>query len=149
MRVILLRDVKNTGRKFDVKDVSDGFARNFLFQRGLAEAATPSALRALEEKRKEHEKEELEAHKHSAAILARLKERSLIFPVKATDEGVVFGSVTKEMILSALRDAKLLTKERLEIRLEHPLKELGEHKIEVCLKSGESAEMRVILQRQQ
>mgnify|MGYP001612069724 CR=1 FL=1 len=148
MRVIFLRDVKNTGKKFEVKDVSDGFARNFLFPRGFAEAATPSALRELEAKRREHELEELEARKHFDALAERLKERSLIFPVKATDEGVVFGSVTKEMILSALRDAKLLTKERLEIHMDHPLKELGEHKIGIELKKGASATMRVILQRQ-
>jgi len=148
MRVILLRDVKDVGKRFDVKDVSDGFARNFLFPGKLAEAATPSALRALEAKRLEREKEESESLKHFAALAERLKERSLIFPVKATDEGAVFGSVTKEMILSALRDAKLLTKERLEIHMDHPLKKLGEHKIEVSLKKGEKAVIRVTLQRQ-
>ena len=69
--------------------------------------------------------------------------------MKVDESGKVFGSVTKEAILKAIRSSGLITKERVEIKLSHPLKELGEHEIEADLKKGIKATLRVRLQRQQ
>ena len=145
MKVILLEDVKKVGRKFDVREVSDGYARNLLFPNGLAESATPSALKELEKKRAEIDKEDRELMKRLEEISRMLKDRNLEFPVKTGANGEIFGSVTKEMILKGLRDTGLIRTERVEIKLERPLKELGEHKVEVHLKKGITAELKVVL----
>src|SRR3989338_841888 len=148
MKIILLEDVKKIGKKFDVKDVSDGYAKNFLFPKGLAEVATPSALKELEKKKTEMEKEDRELMKHLDEVARKINERSLEFPVKTGASGEIFGSVTKEMILKGLRDTGLIRTERAEIKIERPLKELGEHKGEVYLKKGIKAELKVILLEQ-
>ncbi len=145
MKVILLEDVKKVGRKFEVKEVSDGYARNLLFPNGLAEPATPSALKELEKRKIEIDKEDRETIKRLEEISRMLKDRNLEFPMKTGANGEVFGSVTKEMILKGLRDTGILRAERAEIKLERPLKELGEHKVEVHLKKGIAAELKVII----
>ena len=148
MKVILLEDVKKIGKRFDVKEVSDGYARNFLFPNGLADAATPSALKELEKKKAEMEKEDHELIKRLEEISRLIKDRALEFPVKAGENGEVFGSVNKEMILRGLRDSGLLRSERAEIKLERPLKELGVHNVEVDLKKGINAILKVRLLEQ-
>ena len=149
MKVILIQDVRSMGRKGEVKEVSDGYARNFLFHNGLAKAATPGALKELEHLKSQSDKEEGELKKHLGELAKKLDGISLEFPVKTDDSGSVFGSVTKEMILKSLREHHLVTKERVEITLEHPLKKLGEHRIPVDLKKGVTAEITVILRQQQ
>ena len=148
MKIILLEDVKKIGKRFDVKEVSDGYAKNFLFPKGLAEVATPFALKELEKKKDAMEKEEHETVKHLDEIARKINERSLEFPIKTGANGEVFGSVTKEMILKGLRDTGLTRTERVEIKIERPLKELGEHKVEVYLKKGIKAELKVKLLEQ-
>ncbi len=148
MKIILLEDVKKVGRKFEVKEVSDGYARNLLFPNGLAEPATPLALKELEKKKTEIDKEDRELMKRLEEISRMLKDRNLEFPMKTGADGKVFGSVTKEMILKGLRDAGILRTERAEIKLERPLKKLGVHKVEVHLKKGITAELKIILLEQ-
>jgi len=148
MKVILLEDVKKIGNRFDVKEVSDGYARNFLFPNGLADVATPAALKELEKRKSEMEKEDHELVKRLEEISRTLKDRNLEFPVKTGTNGEVFGSVNKEMILKGLRDAGLIRTERVEIKLERPLKELGEHNVEVHLKKGIKAVLKVKLLEQ-
>jgi large subunit ribosomal protein L9 len=114
----------------------------------LADVATPAALKELEKKKAGMEKEDHELVKRLEEISRLLKERDLEFPVKTGANGEVFGSVNKEMILKGLRDAGLIRTERVEIKLERPLKELGEHKVEVHLKKGIKAELRVKLLEQ-
>jgi len=146
MKIILLDDLKGVGHKFDVKEVAMGYARNFLLPRGLAKPATPSALKELEKTKAFLEREDSEIKKHLKDVALRLSDRRLTFQVKINEDGKVFGSVTKEMILKALRDSKLITKDRIDVEITHPLKEAGEHRVPVNLKKGIRTEITVILQ---
>lgn len=148
MKVVLLEDVKAVGRKHDVKEVSDGYARNFLFPNKLAKPATASSLKEAETTKALQEKGEAEHLKRLHEIAKLLDERMLEFEVKADEKGTIFGSVTKDMILKNLRDTDLVRNERVELKMDHPLKELGEHKIEVDLKKGVKATLRVALRPQ-
>lgn len=148
MRVILLEDIKNLGKKYEVKDVADGYARNFLIPHHLVRLATPMALKELTLQKGRFKTEDLEIKKHLAKLAERLNDRYLKFFLKTNEEGIVFGSVTKEMILKALRENDLVTKERVQIKIDQPLKKLGEHQIEVDLKKGIKAKIKVILQSQ-
>jgi large subunit ribosomal protein L9 len=147
MKVIFLSDVRNVGRKYDVKDVSDGYARNFLFPNALAETATPAAIKKLESMRAEHEKEDKEALKHLHELARKISDTKLQFDIKADKNGVVFGSVNKESILKGLREHKLIGAERVDIDLKYPIKELGEYTVEIDLKKGVVAKLGVIVAR--
>ena len=149
MRVILREDVKGLGAKYEVKEVSDGYARNFLFPKNLAKPATPGALKELSIVKANKELEEAGTKKHLEGIAKELASRTFVFPLKVDQSGKVFGSVTKEAILKAIRSSGLITKERVEIKLPHPLKELGEYEVEAGLKKGIKAVFKVRLQRQQ
>jgi len=145
MKVILLGDVRNIGKKFEVKDVSDGYARNFLFANKLAEPATPGALKRLEAMRAEHEKEDKAMRARLEEIAAKIKSTKLEFALKADASGALFGSVNKESILKALRDHKFITTERVDIDLKYPIKSAGEHTIPLDLKKGVTADLVIVV----
>lgn len=148
MKVILLEDVKSIGKKSEVKNVSDGYARNFLFPNNLAQPATPSALKSLAITKEHVEKEEAEARKHLEGLARTINERYLEFPLKTDSKGTVFGSVSKDMILKGLRDTGLIRKERVEVKMDHPLKEVGDHSVDIDLKKGVTAKLKVVIRPQ-
>jgi large subunit ribosomal protein L9 len=145
MKVILLEDVRNIGKKFEVKEVSNGYARNFLFVNKLAEAATAGALKKLEAMKTERNKEDVELRKRLEEIARKVEGMKLEFELKADKTGALFGSVNKDSILTALREHKIITKERVDIDLKYPIKEAGEHKVEIDLKKGITATLRIIV----
>ncbi len=145
MKVILLADVRGLGKKSEVKEVSDGHARNFLFPRGLAKTASAEDLRQLQARQAAAAKEDETLHKHLEELARVINDRFVEFEMKTDGHGSVFGSVTKDMILKAMREHGLLGKERADLELEHPLKTLGEHRVGVDLKKGVQAALKVVL----
>jgi large subunit ribosomal protein L9 len=145
MRVIFLEDVKNVARRYEIKDIADGYARNFLFPNSLARLATPSAMKELEILKEKARREDEEFKKRVEELVRKMNERALEFRLKTDEAGSVFGSVNKEAILRALRDSGLITKERVEIKLSRPIKEFGEHKVPVRFKDGNEAELKIIV----
>jgi len=145
MKVIFLSDVRNVGKKYDIKDVSDGYARNFLFPNKLAETASPEAIKKLESMKAGLEKEENEIRAHLEDLAKKIGATKLQFEVKTDKSGAVFGSVNKESILKALRDHKLIGTERIDIDLKYPIKDLGEHVVEIDLKKGVVAKLGVVV----
>lgn len=145
MKVIFLQDIRNVGKKYEVKDVSDGYARNFLFPGKLAEVATPAAIKNIEAMKAEHEKGDKEAFAHLEALARKINETKLQFDLKADKNGIIFGSVNKESILKGLREHKLIGAERVDIDLKYPIKELGEYTVLIDLKKGVMAKLGVIV----
>lgn len=145
MKVIFLSDVRNVGKKHDIKEVSDGYARNFLFPNALAEQATPSAIKKIDSIKAEHQKEDREVHAHLEALAKKINETKIQFELKADKSGAVFGSVNKETILKAMREHKLIGAERIDIDLKYPIKELGEFVVPIDLKKGVTAKLGVVL----
>jgi large subunit ribosomal protein L9 len=143
MQVILLEDIHTIGKRYDVKNVADGYARNFLFPRKLAKQATPDALKELETLKARQAKEDAETIHRLSGHAREMQGKSLEFLVKTDEQGTVFGSVTKEMILQALRDHGWLGKDHAEIKLEHPFKKIGDYKVAVDLKKGITVELTV------
>ena len=143
MKVILLEDVRRVGRKFEVKDVSDGYARNFLFINHLAEPASPGALKRLEAMKASHDAEDAVLHKHLEELARKINSTTIQFELKADKTGAIFGSVNKESILKALREHSILTKERVDIDLKYPLKTAGEHVVSVDLKKEVVASLKI------
>lgn len=131
MKVILLKDVKNVGKKDQIVDVSDGYARNFLFRQNLAVVASTKSLDDLKENQNQ-EKARLEAIKAEAVELKKKMENiTLTFSLKAGKEGKTFGSISTKQIGEALELAGYkLDKRKI---LSDPLASLGMHKVKIEL----------------
>jgi len=142
MKVILRSTVENLGRAGDIKDVSDGYGRNFLLPKRLAVAATPAVLREWEkckDKRAKTVAVEVDLAKGLAGKLAGVK---LSFTMPATPEGKLFGSVGKSDVLKSLK-ASGFEVPKGSVRIETPIKTVGEHEVELRLQPEVSAKITV------
>ncbi|MDP3015122.1 MAG: 50S ribosomal protein L9 [bacterium] len=142
MKIILLQDIKGFGKKFDVKNVANGYARNFLIPKGLAKIATDIAVKKLETQKAGQEKEEQEAKIELEKIAKNLENQELEFTVKTGEKGEVFGSVSKNDIKT--RITANIDKD-VEVNLERPIKTLGEHQVEIDLGKGVKIKVNVIV----
>lgn len=146
MRVIFLARVPGRGNKDDIKEIADGYARNFLIPRGLAAPATPEKIKALTERRNALAAKEADTAARLRAIAEELRSKPLQFSLKSDEHGSVFGSVTGENIEHALREKGLLAADRIDVDLEHPIKKFGEHEVRVRLHHGVEVSLRISVQ---
>ncbi len=145
MEVILREDVPNLGVTGDLVKVKPGYARNFLLPRKLAVLADRRNVSLLEhEKRQAAEKRERD-RKASESIAQKLTNTRLTVRARAGEEGKLFGSVTNTDLEKALVDSGF-TIDRRRIRLEEPIKSLGEHTVSVQLAAGITAHVTVIVE---
>ncbi len=147
MKVVFLADVKNIGKKLDIKDVPDGYARNFLIPKNLAKPATPETQKTIEKIKLEKEKDNLKLTENLKRTAKELAAKKIVFSLKADEQGHLFGSVNKDAILKALRDQKFILSEHADIKIEHPLKEIGDYEIELNLHKGIKAKIKISIQR--
>lgn len=148
MQVIFLQTVKGKGQKDQIKNVADGYARNFLIPRGLAAPATPAALERLKTSQLHAAAEDKAEREKVLRITEALKHERLDFTLKTDGKGSVFGSVSAETIKRALQAKGLTETEITEIALEHPLRELGEHTVTVRFNKGLSAKVTIKIEPQ-
>lgn len=142
VQIILMQDVDNLGETGDLVDVKPGFARNFLLPQGMALKATPANLRRFEEERDhlvDRSSRELEK---ASALAAQIEAQSLNFPVKAGEDGRLFGSVTSVDIADRLADQGVQVDRHL-IQLDESIKQLGTYKVTVRLSSNIRPEVTV------
>lgn len=145
MRVILQQDTPNVGKKYDVKEVRDGFARNFLIPQKLALPATDGALKALAAQKVRAEREKSEEYQRYQTMAEKLKALVLSFKMKLGESGTAFGSVTAIKIRDALKKEGIEV-EKDWISLEEPIKTTGEHTIKVKLPQDMKGEVKVIVE---
>ena len=147
MKVILLDDVVKLGRRGEVREVSDGYARNFLIPKKLALSATGGNLKNLDHIKKQQEAKASRVKGDADAVRARVE--ALVYEERrqASEEGKLFGSVTAQDIADFLK-AKGVTVERRRIALDEPLKALGEHTVTVRLHPEVTAQLRVNVVRE-
>ena len=103
MKVILLQDVKDIGKKDDIVNVSDGYARNYLFPRKWAMEATENAVRVVERKREAERRREAEARAAAEQTAAKLKNKVVILKAKCGEKGRLYGSVTAQEVADAIQ----------------------------------------------
>lgn len=146
MRVILKREVAGLGRPGDVKDVADGYAQNFLLPRGLAIEATAGEMRVLARARDAKRAKQDRAHADAEELAKRLSETTLVFRLKAGEQGKTFGSVTNKDIAEALQREHKVDIDRTKVHLPDPLKSLGVHKVEVRVLTDVRANVTVAIE---
>ena len=141
MKVILLADVKGTGKKGDVVEVSDGYGKNFLIKKGMAKAATASNVHEAEQKKAAqafHKAEEIKATK---ALAESLEGKSVIVKIKVSENGKVFGSVTSVHVAESL-SAMGFSIDKKKIKMDS-VKNLGSYQAEVRFMEGILAKITV------
>ena len=144
MRVILLQDVENLGKKYDIKEVKDGYARNFLIPQGLAKPATEEAIIWLETQKEIEAKKAEEDLKKVQEIASAIDDQEVIIPVKVGEDSQLFESITVQKIFEKLKELGFEIK-KTQIDLKEPIKELGEFPIKIRFEHNLEAEIKVIV----
>jgi large subunit ribosomal protein L9 len=142
MQVILLKDVQGQGKKGQVVDVNEGYARNFLIKKGFAEAATSSRLNDIKQKQAAAEYHKAEELKAMAELATTLKGKTFTVKIKAGQGGKVFGSVTSANIADSLAQSGYDV-DKKKVILTQPIKMLGSYTIELKLAEGISTKVNI------
>ena len=140
MRVILLREVRGLGRAFDVKNVTDGYARNFLIPQGLAKIADDSAIRQLDKEKDSWKKKNEVVMSKLKSLADELEKESFDFELKVGKKGEAYGSVGKEDIKNAI--SKSIAGIDFRVDLSRPIKTIGEHSVGIELRNTEKSPIR-------
>ena len=143
MKVILLQDIKNVGKKDEIINSSDGYARNYLFPKKLAVEARKDNLNQLKA-RQDTAKRKKEQEKEDAKQLAeKLKKITLSIQVKAGENGKIFGGVTAKEIAENLKEQQSIEIDKKKIMVKETIKALGNYSVEIKLYEGISANLAV------
>lgn len=142
MKVVLLKDVENLGKEGEIKAVANGFARNFLFPKNMAEPATQAAVQSAK-KRKEEKSEKAKFELEEAQNLAEQLEGREIFVKVKEEGGRIFGSVNEKTIAKMLKDEGLKINPE-NVKLAEPIREMGEYEAQIGLDHGLEANIKII-----
>jgi large subunit ribosomal protein L9 len=142
MKVILLDDVAKVGRRGEVRDVSDGYARNYLIPKKLALSATAGNLKNLDHIKRQQDAKAARIKTDAESLRARIEALAYEDRRQASEEGKLFGSVTSQDVAEYLAQQGVKV-ERRRILLDEPIKSLGEHTVSVRLHQDVVAQLRV------
>ena len=144
MKIILLQDIDNLGKKYEIKEVADGYARNFLIPKGLAKPATKENLKWLETQKEIEVKKAEEELKKVEAVATNIDGQEIIILVKVGAEGQLFESITSQKIYEKLKELGFEIK-KSQIDLPEPIKELGEYPVKIKFEHNLEAEIKIIV----
>lgn len=142
MKVILLQDVKGQGKKGEVIEVNEGYARNFLIKKGLAEAATASKLNDIRQKKAAADYHHAEEVKAMRELAKEINGKTFTVKIKAGQGGKVFGSVTGANVADALQQAGYNI-DKKKVVLAQPIKNIGVYDIDLKLMEGISSKIKI------
>ena len=143
MKVILLEDVKSLGKKGEIVNVSDGYARNFIIPKKKGVEATSANLNTLKLQKANEEKVAQENLEHAQALAKELENASVNIRIRVGEGGKLFGSISSKEIAAAIQEQHQLEVDKKKIVLDEPIKELGEHKVKIKLHKDVSAQVTV------
>jgi large subunit ribosomal protein L9 len=132
MKVILKADVKGSGKKGDIIDVSDGYAKNFLLKKNLAEEATAASVNEAVQKKQSQAFHKAEELKTMQTLAENLKDKKVTLPIKTGENGKLFGSVTSAQIAQALAENGFEI-DKKKIVMKEPIKTIGTFQISIRL----------------
>src|SRR5690554_960402 len=142
MKVIFLQDVKGKGKKGEVKDVSEGYARNFLRKNNLAIEANKGNLKTLEKKQESEDKRKEEELEEAKQLKEQLEKLAIELKAKSGEGGKLFGAVTNKQIADFLKKKKINV-DRRKIEMDEPIRSLGYTNVNVKLHPKVSAQLKV------
>lgn len=140
MKVILKQDVKGTGKKGEILDVSDGYAKNFLLKKGLAEQASSVAVNSLKLQQEAEARRKAEEIREIRELAKKMDKSKVTVSIKCGENGKVFGSVTSKEIAARLAELGYDV-DKKKILLKDPIKTVGDYAVEVRLMEGVTAKI--------
>jgi large subunit ribosomal protein L9 len=147
MKVVFIQDVPNVAKAGDVKEVSDGYSRNYLLPRKLAVIATPAELKNLELQRQANSRREVRTGQEAEAFAKVLQDTTVVLKMRAGTKEKLYGSVTSADIA---KEIKKLTKQEVDkrkIELPEPIRELGGHQVSIKLTKDVTATVNVVVEQ--
>ncbi len=144
-QAILLKPVETLGERGEIVDVSPGYLRNFLVPRKLAQPATAASIAQAERRREAAERAAAEQAEKAEETASLLRKTVLTISHQAGDDGRLFGSVTSQEIVDAIRQARGVRLDKRRVRLEEPIRTTGTHMVSVEVSDGVTAEIKTIV----
>ncbi len=149
MKIILTKNVPKIGKAGDIKNVADGYARNMLFPKQLAVLATPEAERALEFQKELRAKKTDKALENIEGAVDDLDGMEFTIKAKANDESEkLFGSISEKDIIDAMKRSGVKVNKK-QIRIENPIKTVGEHEVTITFEHGLEARIKIIVEKKE
>lgn len=148
MKIVLKEDVKNIGKKGDIKEVSDGYARNYLLPRDLAEIATPQAIKMAENLKKQRVEGETKKIKALEKMADSIKGIKVEIKEKAKEDGKLFGSVKAERIAEELSKKSNAGLDKDMIMLDEPIKKIGEYVVKIKISKNNQIDINLIVKEE-
>lgn len=149
MKVLLIQDVAGVGKAGEIKKVADGYGRNYLVPKGLAVLARPGIVRQAEGQRRAGERKASRKTADARALAQQMAQMTLTFKAKAGEQDKLYGSVTSSDIAGELAEQLGRELDRRKVLLEQPIKRLGSHQVAIKLASDITAEVTVVVERQE
>ncbi len=148
MKIVFLKDVSAKGKKGDIKEVADGYARNFLLPQGLALPATPAAIEAAKMQSEERALREGREQEEVNELIQRLEGRELHFKARAGVKGHLHGAITSADIAAELSHLVDIEVDKKKVELDEPLHHLGSHEITISLAKGSEVKITVVVEEE-
>lgn len=143
MKVILLQDIKGTGKKDQILEISDGYARNYLLPRKLAREATAEALNSIEKSKSADQHREAVRRAEAERLAREIKGKVIQLSVRGGDNGKIYGAVTNDQIAGALKEQLKVDVDKRKVEIEEPIKTAGQHFFTLKLMAGISTRLLV------
>ena len=146
MKVVLMQEVKGLGQAGQIKDVADGYARNFLLPKGLATIATPGAVKEVEQRQVAERKRQDKVDQEMFAVGKKLDGTNVTVRSKVGEGGKLYGSITTSDVAEALEKQAGQTVDKRKIEIEEPIRHVGEYKIPVRLSKNVTANVNLVVE---
>jgi large subunit ribosomal protein L9 len=148
MKVVFLKDVSLKGKAGEIREVADGYARNFLFPKGLALPATADVVNKTQSQADARVRHQTHLHEQLSELAKLIEGKDLHFKAKAGDKGRLHGSITSANIAVELSRLVGCDIDRKKVVLDEPLRQLGEHEVKVTLSKEAVAKVKVIIEEE-
>lgn len=145
MKVILLEDVKSLGKKDEIVNVNDGYARNYILPKKLGLEATPANLNALKLQKANEKKLEEERYQDALAVKAKIESMKVEIKVKVGDNGKLFGAISSKEVAAEVSKKYGIEIDKKKLQLADGMKSLGEYTCKVKLHPKVAADLKVVL----
>ncbi len=145
MKVILMQDDKTLGKKGDIVNAKEGYARNFLFPKKIAVEATPANMKVLENQKKLQAEKEQEILDEAKKLEEEIMKITLVIKTKAGENGKLFGSITTKEIAELLKETHNIEIDKRKLELDDSIKALGNYTVKAKLHSKVTAKLNVIV----
>jgi len=147
MKVVFIEDVPDVARAGEVKEVANGYGRNFLLPRGLATLATPGALKKVGSLRQAEAQHQAQSDEEAQAIAEVLNDFSLTLKARAGSRGRLYGAITSSVIAQEIQTQTGYQVNKRKIQLEEPIHQLGEYEVAIKLTKELAPKLKVVVER--